>query len=99
MNSQIVGGSYVLKKKKQHFNYHYINNIFKLTVKKISDFFHIDFHIRDLHGELNIARCIVDTCENLFNNTRDDTLCFFVIDVRTLVSAKKISIQRNQEKP
>lgn len=54
------------------------------TIKQISDFLHVDLHIRHFDSEFNIARRIIDTGEDLFNDTGNDTLCILVVDISTL---------------
>lgn len=60
-------------------------HVAKLTIQKISDFLHVDFHVRDTYSEFKVARRFHDTGKDLFNNAWCDTLGTFIIDIGTLV--------------
>jgi len=54
------------------------------TVKKIANFFHVDFEIRYRHSKFSGGRGIHDGSENVIDNAGNNSAKFRIINIRTL---------------
>lgn len=55
-----------------------------LTDEQISNPFHVNFHVGRFHEVFDIGRARHDALENLFRDSRNDTLQLVIVDIRTL---------------
>ena len=56
----------------------------ELTIKQVTNLFHVDFQVGDGHSELQIRGSCHDRRENELHNAGDESLQLRVVDVRTL---------------
>ena len=82
----------------RYFDWISVNNR-KPTVQQITDFLHIDFHVGDFDSEFHVGGRYHDRLEDLFYDTRDNTLCVFIIDVRTLKCGMGVVGNYNKRRP
>lgn len=70
-------------------------NVHIHTIQQIPDFLHVNFHIRHLDSEFQVAWCSHDTIKDLTNNTRNDTSCVFIVNVSTLMHFVSLTGKHN----